>query len=163
MGQLPLRTFCQCLTNSLSQSSYCGKQYFCTLCTAVQPSQNLWACILTCLQTTSLREPIIPVASHAVVFRELVLPPPHKGGNRVPKKTTAWEANNPCGSAKLASLLCNWNIFWLKMLQWRISQLHQRQYSRAIISSQVDKLQCFNIITTFRKKMFVCSIPDGCW
>ena len=37
------------------------------------------------------------VASHAVVFRGLVLPPPHKrrlwgGGNTSPLKTTAWEA-----------------------------------------------------------------------
>ena len=34
------------------------------------------------------------LASHAVVFRGLVLPPPHGwgGGNTSPLKTTAWEA-----------------------------------------------------------------------
>ena len=39
------------------------------------------------------------IASHAVVFRGLVLPPPHKGGrgragrgNTIPLKMTAWEA-----------------------------------------------------------------------
>ena len=44
---------------------------------------------------------VMVIASHALVFRGLVLPPPSwGGGNSSPLKTIAWEASDGQGSTK---------------------------------------------------------------
>ena len=46
------------------------------------------------------------LASHAVVFRGVILlPPPQEEGNMTPLKTTAWEAIQDCDMIDCMSLL----------------------------------------------------------